>query len=126
MSKIKKGFTLVEVIIVLAIIAIVAAIAVPNLTKVRESSKVKADERSIEAINRITRQVLADNKINLSQEVKILIHGSSNIQVQPVTAEVEEIDAYFNGVNKPQTRNATHFEINIDLDGNVETSVMGG
>ena len=40
MKKIRKGFTLVEVICVLTIIAIIAAIAVPNISGYIEKSKI--------------------------------------------------------------------------------------
>jgi type IV pilus assembly protein PilA len=42
-QKKKKGFTLIELIIVIAIIAILAAIALPKFGQIRESGNVKAD-----------------------------------------------------------------------------------
>ncbi|MDU7886073.1 MAG: prepilin-type N-terminal cleavage/methylation domain-containing protein, partial [Clostridium perfringens] len=39
----KKGFTLIELIIVIAIIAILAAIAIPNFLSIQRKSRVKAD-----------------------------------------------------------------------------------
>lgn len=39
----KKGFTLVELIAVIAILGVLAAVAVPNFTSLQNSSKVKAD-----------------------------------------------------------------------------------
>lgn len=42
-KKKKKGFTLVELIIVIAIIAILAAIAIPKFGEIRENANVKAD-----------------------------------------------------------------------------------
>lgn len=39
----KTGFTLVELIIVIAIIAILAAIAIPKFGEIRENANVKAD-----------------------------------------------------------------------------------
>jgi len=43
MIKNKKGFTLVELIVVLAVLGIIAAIAVPRFTGIQENSKWKAD-----------------------------------------------------------------------------------
>ena len=45
----KKGFTLAELLIVMAIILILAAIAIPNFTKQLESSRETADINAIRA-----------------------------------------------------------------------------
>ncbi len=41
-KRMKKGFTLVEIMIVVAIIAILAAVAIPNFVKYRKSSQATA------------------------------------------------------------------------------------
>jgi len=48
----KKGFTLVELIIVIAVMAILAAIVIPRMSGITESFREKADERSCETIAR--------------------------------------------------------------------------
>ena len=48
----KKGFTLVELIIVIAVMAILAAIVIPRMTGVTASFKEKADLRTTEMLAR--------------------------------------------------------------------------
>ncbi|WMJ76674.1 MULTISPECIES: competence type IV pilus major pilin ComGC [unclassified Sedimentibacter] len=46
----KKGFTLIELIVVLAVLAIIMAIAVPRFLGVQENAKVKADNSTKEQV----------------------------------------------------------------------------
>ena len=48
----EKGFTMIELIIVIAIIAIISAIIAPNFNQTTAKAKVKADIASIREINR--------------------------------------------------------------------------
>ncbi|MCH4888799.1 prepilin-type N-terminal cleavage/methylation domain-containing protein [Acidaminobacter sp. JC074] len=48
----KKGFTLVELIIVLAVMAILAAIVIPRMSGVTDSFKIRSDERVAASIAR--------------------------------------------------------------------------
>lgn len=48
----KKGFTLVELIIVIAVMAILAAIVVPRMSGITQSFREKADLRSCETLAR--------------------------------------------------------------------------
>ena len=59
----KKGFTLIELIIVIAIIAILAAIAIPNFLSIQRKSRVKADIASAKTIYDATSALVAENKI---------------------------------------------------------------
>ncbi|MEG0177935.1 MAG: prepilin-type N-terminal cleavage/methylation domain-containing protein [Oscillospiraceae bacterium] len=51
MNKSKKGFTLIELIVVLAILAVIAAIAVPTAFGAIDKAKIAADTASIESYN---------------------------------------------------------------------------
>ncbi len=62
-NKKKKGFTLIELIIVLAVMAIIALIAIPNFAAVRNNSKVKADKQSCETIERTVLMLVSDETI---------------------------------------------------------------
>jgi prepilin-type N-terminal cleavage/methylation domain-containing protein len=57
-----KGFTLVEIMIVVLIIGILLAIAVPNFIKARETSRAKACVANLKQIESAKEQWAMDNK----------------------------------------------------------------
>jgi prepilin-type N-terminal cleavage/methylation domain-containing protein len=58
----KKGFTLVEIMIVVLIIGILLAIAVPNFIKARETSRTKSCISNLRQIDAGKEQYAMDNK----------------------------------------------------------------
>lgn len=70
----RKGFSLIELIIVLAVMAVLALIAIPNFNAVMENSKVKADIQTCEAIKRTVEILLLDESIKIQDGGE----GSSN------------------------------------------------
>jgi type IV pilus assembly protein PilA len=145
-NKKKKGFTLVELIIVLAIIAIIAAIAIPNFTKIRENSKIKADKQSEEMLKRITMVLLTDESVKLDgtngATIKLTFdkektnneENKSGLKVDPkglkfngdTTGEGNSkvgrnqiLEDAFKEVQRPQQNNKDGFEITISKDSEV-------
>ncbi|MEG1255829.1 type II secretion system protein [Clostridium sp.] len=86
-NKKKKGFTLIELIIVLAVMAIIALIAIPNFAAVRNNSKVKADKQSCETIERTILMLVSDETITGNGTVTVTVSGEgSDKEVVPTTS----------------------------------------
>ena len=59
-----KGFTLIEIIIVIVILAVLSAIAVPKLSGLTEKARIKADQASIATLNNATMLYRVSNNIS--------------------------------------------------------------
>lgn len=120
----KKGFTLIELIIVLAVMAIIALIAIPNFTAVRNNSKVKADNQSCETIKRVTLTLLADETIKGTGDITLTFSSDGKLSTATETTETKGITAptgtlstilseAYGEVKTPQVSGKTKFLIKI-------------
>lgn len=120
-QKKKKGFSLIELIIVLAVMAIIALIAIPNFTAVRNNSKVKADKQSCETIKRTVLMLTADDTLKGDGSLAVTF-GDSGIVVTDIdnkfTGE-EKVEEALAEVKKPQADKiivTTDNESEVDSD----------
>ena len=58
----RRGFTLVEIMIVVLIIGILLAIAIPNFVRARNTSRGKACQANLKQVDSATEQYLMDNR----------------------------------------------------------------
>ncbi|MEW8995116.1 type II secretion system protein [Clostridium sp.] len=132
-NKKKKGFTLIELIIVLAVMAIIALIAIPNFTAVRDNSKIKADKQSCETIERTVLMLVSDETVTVSEDVTVTVSFNADKTFKdavPVKADkitgIDELKSALAKVKEPQAGpgfakngKATVYEIKITSKGDV-------
>jgi len=73
-SKLKRAFTLVEIMIVVLIIGILMAIAVPNFVKARESSRKQTCISNLKQIDQAKEQWAMDNRKNAGHRWRQRLH----------------------------------------------------
>ena len=72
----KKGFTLVELVVVIAVIAILASVSVGAYFGITESAKVSADTQIIAQLNTVTSIYKVDNEIESEEDLKEIIEST--------------------------------------------------
>jgi type IV pilus assembly protein PilA len=114
----KKGFTLIELIIVIAIIGILTAIGVPKFGNIQKDAKIKADIASAKVIaDAASTEYVQDNITQLPTEMAAvsLVAGTPGGSLQLVP----KVQAKYDGITLPV------FRVKVTADGAVTVDIKG-
>lgn len=118
LNKDEKGFTLIELIVVIAILGILAAIAVPRVTTSLNNAKNNADLANAQIIGEAAERYLTENS-NISSIPASTDGAKDNIQTL--------VDnGYLNQYPKTSTGGSFTLVANIDTNGNLTVTVSAG
>ena len=81
----KKGFTIVELVIVIAVIAILAAVLIPTIAGLVKKANISADQQAVVQMNKIL-AADASNPASTEDVVKILVKNGYNKTLNPYYA----------------------------------------
>lgn len=127
-----KGFSLVEIIIVIAIMAILAAALAPQLIKYLETSREASDHQVTETIIDCFNAAIADDNVykeltaNTSvTTLDITFDSSGNPQISTSTFPLlaAELSTSLAEIEKPKTSGATKYTLTWNNDSNEITGV---
>lgn len=119
LTKKKKGFTLVELIIVIAIIAILAAMAIPKFSAVRTDAKVSND---VAGAKNIQSQIAIDIANN-----NITVPTADPTTASPVSDDIlGKLDGKIGSAKKAEAIASATFKYKVMKNGDIKVYVSNG
>ncbi len=104
--KSQRGFTLVEMLVAVAIMAIVAGVAVPLVTGVTASSKTKADNAELVNIQAAVDTMMAANDVSVLTASPSATTDMGAVQVTPLNGT--PVPLYPNFLRSPASTSRTY------------------
>jgi type IV pilus assembly protein PilA len=116
----KKGFTLIELIIVVAIIAILAALAIPKLMGTQDNAKKKTDIANAKIIHDTTAKLITEGTIT-----DAMITGGTHFQVASAATSAAAGVLWSELQSKPKATYKSHkdFYVTIGSDKSIKVTV---
>lgn len=112
----KKGFTLIELIIVIAIIAILAAIAIPKFGEVRKKANTNSDIANAKTIANAATALIAEGEVVAATSTE----GTKTLTISSDDDDTEagKIEGYLQSIPTPKSKSGS-FTVIIDTKGGV-------
>lgn len=88
MERGRKGFTLVEIMIVVVIIGLLAAIAIPAFQRARSTAQVKAVYNNLRELGAAAQQYFLEEGVQTVNTSQLIGHGNYVINMEQIAQEV--------------------------------------
>lgn len=92
----KKGFTLVEIMIVVVIIGLLAAMAIPAFQRVRQNSRVSAMDNDARQLASAAQQYMLENSVTT---VTVSYTTTNGVVGAPLSAYVKQLGSGYTDLN---------------------------
>lgn len=115
-----KGFSLIELIIVIAIMAVLVAIIAPNLTKYLGSSKKQTDNKNLDEVVSQVKNCISDasvNEIGITTGDITLNGTGSTVTASPADSFTALICKALKGTNTKSKQTPTNTKIKVTITG---------
>ena len=122
-----KGFSLIELIIVIAIMAILVAIIAPNLTKYLGKSKKKTDDKNLDEVKQQVQNAISDASTDeVAVPTKTITIKASGSTVTVTNGDGGDFDKILQTVLKGTSTKSKENPSNTSIQFTISGSVSGG